>query len=497
MKAIYARQSIDKKDSLSIEGQIEQCKTKIKDQQYKTYEDHGYSGKNIERPQMKQLINDIEKGIIEEVIVYRLDRFSRNIIDFYKIYEVMQQHNCGFISISENFDTSSPMGRATMSILITFAQMERESICQRVKDNYYYRVNDGRWAGGPAPYGYKNGRINGKPALIPIDEEINIIKYIFYLYENEVNISLNQICRILDEKGFRSRKKSGGWDNCIIAHILQNTLYVEADEKLYKFLEIKQIKFSNDKKEWNGTRTCHIVGKKTGNVNIRKYEDLKGQTAYLLNVKPIISSRSYINIMGRLAQNEQLKRSNGTSRLKELSGKLKCECGYAIKSYAIATDGRPYLACYNNTTLHRCENKFTQFNFWELQKQVGEQIQQQLDGMNRIMADKRKVKNGKKKEIEKLNGQLNNLVEMASQSDLLSQAVLKKIENTQKRINELELELQIDMDVIDNLEIPNFGTHTEIDYKTLSTDEKKYIVNLLIDKIVLCQSGDIKIFWKI
>ena len=128
---------------------------------------------------------------------------------------------------------------------------------------------------------------------------------------------------------------------------------------------------------------------------------------------------------------------------------------------------------------------------------MGEQIQQQLDGMNRIMADKRKVKNGKKKEIEKLNGQLNNLVEMASQSDLLSQAVLKKIENTQKRINELELELQMDMDVIDNLEIPNFGTHTEIDYKTLSTDEKKYIVNLLIDKIVLCQSGDIKIFWKI
>ena len=64
MKAIYARQSIDKKDSLSIEGQIEQCKAKIKDQQYKTYEDHGYSGKNIERPQMKQLINDIEKGIV-------------------------------------------------------------------------------------------------------------------------------------------------------------------------------------------------------------------------------------------------------------------------------------------------------------------------------------------------------------------------------------------------------------------------------------------------
>ena len=86
MKALYARQSLDKKDSLSIESQIEQCKYRLKENEpYKSYTDHGYSGKNTERPALSELIRDIKSNQIDGVIVYRLDRFSRNIIDFYNL----------------------------------------------------------------------------------------------------------------------------------------------------------------------------------------------------------------------------------------------------------------------------------------------------------------------------------------------------------------------------------------------------------------------------
>ena len=142
-ETIYARQSVDKKDSVSIETQIDDCKTRCKTANIRIYKDKGYSGKNTERPEFKKLVRDIEAGLISKVVVYKLDRISRNITDFYKVYELMKQHNCVFISKTEEFDTSNPMGRAMMGILAVFAQMERENIQTRIKDNYGYRVQAG------------------------------------------------------------------------------------------------------------------------------------------------------------------------------------------------------------------------------------------------------------------------------------------------------------------------------------------------------------------
>ena len=127
-EAIYARQSVDKKDSVSIETQIDECKKHCSSASPRIYQDKGYSGKNTERPDVQRLIKDIEAGIIEKVVVYKLDRISRNITDFYKLYEVMQSNNCQFVSHSEAFDTTSSMGRAMMGILAVFAQMERENV---------------------------------------------------------------------------------------------------------------------------------------------------------------------------------------------------------------------------------------------------------------------------------------------------------------------------------------------------------------------------------
>lgn len=108
--AIYGRQSIDKKDSISIESQFEFCRYELKGGEAKEYKDKGYSGKNIERPDFQRLLKDIKTGLIRRVIVYRLDRISRSIVDFAKLMELFKQFNVEFVSCTEKFDTSTPDG---------------------------------------------------------------------------------------------------------------------------------------------------------------------------------------------------------------------------------------------------------------------------------------------------------------------------------------------------------------------------------------------------
>ena len=309
--AIYARQSIDKKESLSIEGQIEQCKILLKGNIPSIYKDKGYSGKNTERPDLKRLINDIKLDRIGKVIVYKLDRISRNITDFYKLYEIMEQHKCQFVSASESFDTSSAMGKAMMGILAIFAQMERENIQKRVKDNYYYRTaTTGSWAGGPAPFGFANGRNEqGKPTLKVIENEKEAVELAFALYSGLEHCTLGEVARKLNEGGFKPHKRDV-FDSVTVSKILQNPIYVKADKLLYSYFKKRKIKFLNSEDDWNGTRTAHIIGKKVGNANIRSYTTMEEQSVYLTNFTGYIPSVQYLSVQDRLAENQQITRNN-------------------------------------------------------------------------------------------------------------------------------------------------------------------------------------------
>ena len=154
--AIYARQSVDKKDSISIESQIEFCKYELKGGNCKEYTDKGYSGKNTDRPKFQELVRDIKRGLIAKVIVYKLDRISRSILDFANMMELFQQYNVEFVSCTEKFDTSTPMGRAMLNICIVFAQLERETIQKRVTDATIPAASGAsRWVGKPLRLPYR------------------------------------------------------------------------------------------------------------------------------------------------------------------------------------------------------------------------------------------------------------------------------------------------------------------------------------------------------
>ena len=141
--AIYGRQSVDRKDSISIESQIEFCKYELRGGNFRKYTDKGYSGKNTDRPKFQEMMADIRRGLIKRVVVYKLDRISRSILDFATMMETFQEYNVEFVSSTEKFDTSTPMGRAMLNICIVFAQLERETIQKRVTDAYYSRCQHG------------------------------------------------------------------------------------------------------------------------------------------------------------------------------------------------------------------------------------------------------------------------------------------------------------------------------------------------------------------
>lgn len=167
IKALYVRVSTDVQvDGYSIEAQIESLENYVKSQgwmDYKVYTDPGFSGKDLDRPAIKQLIQDCEDGKIDTVLVFKLDRLSRSQKDtLFLIEEVFNANDVGFISIRERFDTTSPFGKAMIGVLSVFAQLERETILERTRIGLKKRAEDGYWrGGGKTPFAYDYDKETG------------------------------------------------------------------------------------------------------------------------------------------------------------------------------------------------------------------------------------------------------------------------------------------------------------------------------------------------
>lgn len=216
--AIYSRKSKFTGKGESIGNQVEMCKDYIAlhypnvKNTISIFEDEGFSGKNLNRPQFQHMIS-IEKIIpFDLIIVYRLDRISRNVGDFATLIEKLNSYHTSFICIKEQFDTSTPMGRAMMNIAAVFAQLERETIAERIKDNMYLMAKDGHWTGGTTPLGYKSiknnfiegGKTRSFYTLIIDEEQMKQVKIIFKKYK-ELN-SVNALQTYLRKHEYKTQK---------------------------------------------------------------------------------------------------------------------------------------------------------------------------------------------------------------------------------------------------------------------------------------------------
>jgi site-specific DNA recombinase len=161
--AVYTRKSTDEgleKEFNSLDAQRESCEAYIASQRsegwvlvHDRYDDGGVSGGTLERPALKRLLADIEAGLVDVVVVYKIDRLSRSLMDFAKLVQIFDQNEVTFVSVTQSFNTTTSMGRLTLNILLSFAQFEREVIGERVRDKIAASRARGMWMGGPVPLG--------------------------------------------------------------------------------------------------------------------------------------------------------------------------------------------------------------------------------------------------------------------------------------------------------------------------------------------------------
>jgi len=264
--AIYARQSVDKTDSISIESQIEFCRYETRGAPCQIFADKGYSGKNTDRPEFQQMLRQVRQGNIRRVICYKLDRCSRSILDFTALMEEFRKFGVEFVSCTEKFDTSTPMGRAMLNICIVFAQLERETIQQRVCDAYHSRSRKGFYMGGKLPFGFrreacdlegkKTSRFREEPA------EGAILRILYEEYAKP-SVSLADLVASLQHRGIPNPRRSDGrWVRSHIGRMLSNPIYARADMSLYRYFQKQGVTICNDPAEFTGTNGCYLYSGK-------------------------------------------------------------------------------------------------------------------------------------------------------------------------------------------------------------------------------------------
>jgi site-specific DNA recombinase len=238
-RAIYTRKSSEEgleQDFNSLHAQREACEAYIKSQKHEgwaclpaSYDDGGISGATLDRPALQQLLADIQAGRIDVIVVYKVDRLTRSLADFAKIVEVFDAKGVSFVSVTQQFNTTTSMGRLTLNVLLSFAQFEREVTGERIRDKIAASKKKGMWMGGNPPLGYEAK----DRTLVVVESEAQTVRHIFERYV--VLGSVRLLKQELDAQGVVSKawvSTSGRpWGGRSLARgalylMLQNRIYL-------------------------------------------------------------------------------------------------------------------------------------------------------------------------------------------------------------------------------------------------------------------------------
>ena len=237
--AIYTRKSHEEgleQEFNSLDAQREACEAYIASQKHEgwaalpcRYDDGGFTGGNMDRPGLKALLADIEAGRVDVVLVYKVDRLSRSLMDFSRLVALFETHDVAFVSVTQRFDTTSSMGRLTLNVLLSFAQFERELCGERIRDKIASAKRKGKYVGGRPLLGYDVDR--EKMRMVVNDTEANLVRHIFDRFCRLGSCML--VARELNRQGYRMKawtsrkgKPMGGgiWKKTDVHHLLTNRL---------------------------------------------------------------------------------------------------------------------------------------------------------------------------------------------------------------------------------------------------------------------------------
>lgn len=302
---------------------------------YVVFEDAGYSAKNTDRPDYQRMMARVRTGEFSHILVWKIDRISRNLLDFAAMYAELKQLGVTFVSKNEQFDTSSAMGEAMLKIILVFAELERNMTSERVSAIMLSRASDGVWNGGKIPFGYSYDKEAKQFSII--EDEAKVVTHIYDLYET--TRSLVTVAKTLNEKGIRSRTGKP-WNPTTVRTMLTNPFYAGTYRYNYRD-ETKGKTFSvKDEGEWVMVEDHHpaIVTRERQN-----------------HIAAILQSRQ----RGSVGSGETYQRKNTHI----FAGLLKCGC---CGSTMVSTVDRPrsdgwrpsVYICARRRRFSDCQNKY-------------------------------------------------------------------------------------------------------------------------------------------
>lgn len=525
--AIYSRKSKFTGKGESIENQIEMCKKYAADNNYNEtfiYEDEGFSGKNTNRPEFIQMIKDAKVHKFDAIICYRLDRISRNVSDFSSLVDELKSLNIDFISIREQFDTTNPMGTAMMFISSVFAQLERETIAERISDNMYELAKTGRWLGGTPPYGFisepcyyldTNGKQKKMVKLSSVDNESKLVKSFFEDY-----LKLGSLGRLQKHliKNNISTKRKVAWDIKSLQLLLRNPVYVKSSQLVINYLESKGATV------FGYPNGCGILiyNKKDPK---DKYRNINEWILSVAKHEGIIEDTLWLNVQNQLDRNKNLAPrlvNNDASGI--FNSILYCKkCGSRMiqkQGHISKKTGKKfrYYVCLNKINsrgeLCNCKNVRADKLEHDVLEKLFEETSDNSSLINAIKNHKKKLQseisskndvNSIKKLISQKQLQVDNLIEKISLNPNLYDLFEKKLEELNNDLKQLKFKKFDLEDSSANMKIAikeiNSYTKMLLNFKQLfdhaDHSMKKLLIGTLIDKIYYdaeSKSASIKLF---
>ena len=422
--AIYSRKSKFTGKGDSIENQIELCKNQlinkynIDENNIKVYQDEGFTGYNTNRPQFQEMMKDIRNKKIKCIIVYRLDRISRNVADFCNLKNEFLKYNVDFISVTENFDTSTP-----------------------IKDNMYELAKTGRWLGGNTPLGYKSQRIesisiDGKKRYLyklrVIHEEAEVIKLIWNKM-SEIK-GLGKLESYLLQQGIKTRN-GNNFTRFSLVTILKNPIYVIADEKIKQFFKKMNVTIY-ESEEIKGHGKCGLIAYNKREEIVGKTKTYKDVSEWIIAVgkhNGIISSEQFIQVWNLLENNKDKRFRIPRQNTSILSGIIKCKyCGSymrpKLRNTVIPSGERNFsylceLKDKSRKQLCSCKN----INGIETDKIVIQKIKEIPLSKDNIIKRLKIIADSKKKDSTKKRNELQTLNSTITRNKMKIKSLINKI----------------------------------------------------------------------
>lgn len=450
--AIYSRKSKFTGKGESIENQIEMCRQYISrsfGQEYAdgalVYEDEGFSGGSTKRPNFQRMMKDVHQGKIQTIVCYRLDRLTRNTKDCFEFVEELDRYGASFISLKENFDLTTPTGRLMFTLIAALAQMERETIADRIRDNLQELAKTGRWLGGNTPLGYESEgteycKVDGKKRktfhLKLIPEEARLVQMIFAKFL-EVK-SLTKLETYLLNQDYKTRQGKP-FSRFAIREILLNPVYAKADEAMYQYLLSNEVCPFSDHETFDGTR---------GIMAYNRTEQAKGRathkkpmTEWVVSVgahEGVISSKDWIAAQELLDENKtkSFRWRAGQKNEALLSGLLHCRCGHFMRpkvTSRMTADGAWYFRYLcewkEKSRRQKCDNKDLNGNQLdravcseikklaedksELAKRLNAGKKAFVDESDQLTTDLERLKKAQQENQKEINALVNSLAKLA------------------------------------------------------------------------------------